>query len=55
MLALGASVVLKSSTGVREVAIREFLVDAFQTSIAPGEMLTEIHVPARAPARVART
>jgi carbon-monoxide dehydrogenase medium subunit len=46
MLALGASVVLKSSTGEREVAIREFLVDAFQTSIAPGEMLTEIHVPA---------
>ena len=46
MLALGASVVLKSSTGEREVPIRDFLVDAFQTSIAPGEMLTEIHVPA---------
>ena len=29
-----------------EVPIRDFLVDAFQTSIAPGEMLTEIHVPA---------
>jgi len=46
MLALGASVVLKSSAGEREVPIGEFLVDTFQTSIAPNEMLTEIHVPA---------
>jgi carbon-monoxide dehydrogenase medium subunit len=46
MLALGASVVLKSASGDREVPIGEFLVDTFQTSIAPGEMLTEIHVPA---------
>ncbi len=45
MLALGASVVLKSSTGEREVPIGEFLVDTFQTSIAPNEMLTEVHVP----------
>jgi carbon-monoxide dehydrogenase medium subunit len=45
MLALGASVVLKSSTGEREVPIGEFLVDTFQTSIAPSEMLTEVHVP----------
>lgn len=46
MLALGASVVLKSSTGEREVPIGDFLVDTFQTSIAPNELLTEIHVPA---------
>ena len=46
MLALGASVVLKSTTGEREVPIGDFLVDTFQTSIAPNEMLTEIHVPA---------
>ena len=46
MLALGASVVLKSSTGEREVPIGDFLVDTFQTSIAPNEMLTEIRVPA---------
>ena len=45
MLALGASVVLKSSTGEREVPIGEFLVDTFQSSIAPNEMLTEIRVP----------
>ncbi len=48
MLALGASVVLKSSTNEREVPIGEFLVDTFQTSIEPNELLTEIHVPAPA-------
>jgi carbon-monoxide dehydrogenase medium subunit len=45
MLALGASVVLTSASGKREVPIGEFLVDTFQTSIAPNEMLTEVHVP----------
>ena len=45
MLALGASVVLKSSTGEREVPIGDFLVDTFQSSIAPNEILTEIRVP----------
>jgi carbon-monoxide dehydrogenase medium subunit len=45
MLALGASVVLKSSTGEREVPIGDFLIDTFQSSIAPNEILTEIRVP----------
>ena len=45
MLALGGSVVLRSASGEREVPIGEFLVDTFQTSIAPGEMLTEVRVP----------
>ena len=48
MLALGASVILKSSTGEREVPIGEFLVDTFQSSIQPDELLTEIRVPAPA-------
>jgi carbon-monoxide dehydrogenase medium subunit len=48
MLALGASVILKSSTGEREVPIGDFLVDTFQTSIQPSELLTEIRVPAPA-------
>ena len=48
MLALGASVILRSSNGEREVRIGDFLVDAFQTSIEPNELLTEIHVPAPA-------
>jgi carbon-monoxide dehydrogenase medium subunit len=46
MLSLGASVVLKSSTGEGEVPVGDFLVDAFQTSIAPNELLSQIHVPA---------
>jgi carbon-monoxide dehydrogenase medium subunit len=46
MLALGASVVLRSSGGEREVPIREFLVDTFTTSIEPDEVLTEVRVPA---------
>jgi aerobic carbon-monoxide dehydrogenase medium subunit len=49
MLALGASVVLRSAGGEREVPIGEFLVDTFQTSIEPNEMLTEIHIPSPGP------
>jgi carbon-monoxide dehydrogenase medium subunit len=45
MLALGASVVLKSASGEREVPIEDFLVDTFQSSIAPNELLTEVRVP----------
>ena len=45
MLALGGSVVLTSSGGQREVAIADFLVDTFQTSIQPNELLTEVRVP----------
>jgi carbon-monoxide dehydrogenase medium subunit len=45
MLALGASVVLRSTTSEREVPVGDFLVDTFQSSIAPNELLTEIHVP----------
>jgi len=49
MLALGASVVLRSSGGERIVPISEFLVDTFTTSIEPDEMLTQIRVPAAPP------
>ncbi len=49
MLALGASVVLRSAGGSREVPLREFLVDTFTTAIRPDEMLTEVVVPAAEP------
>jgi carbon-monoxide dehydrogenase medium subunit len=49
MLAMGASVVLTSSTGQRVVPIGEFLVDTFTTSIAPTEILTEIRIPTPPP------
>ncbi len=45
MIAMGGSVVLKSSGGEREVPITEFLVDTFTTSIQPDELLTEVRDP----------
>jgi aerobic carbon-monoxide dehydrogenase medium subunit len=49
MLALGASVVLKSTGGERTVAIDDFLVDTFTTATQPNELLTEIRVPVPPP------
>ena len=49
MLAMGASVVLRSSAGERVVPIGEFLVDTFTTSIQPTEILTEVRVPTPPP------
>ena len=45
MLAAGASVMLRSSRGEREVPISEFLVDIFTTTLEPDELLTEVRVP----------
>jgi carbon-monoxide dehydrogenase medium subunit len=49
MLAMGASVVLRGSSGERVVPIGEFLVDTFTTAIAPTEILTEVRVPTPPP------
>jgi carbon-monoxide dehydrogenase medium subunit len=45
MLAAGASVALRSARGEREVAVSDFLVDIFTTSMEPDEILTEVRVP----------
>ncbi|MGA9162358.1 MAG: xanthine dehydrogenase family protein subunit M [Actinomycetota bacterium] len=45
MLALQASVVLRSTRGERELAMSEFLVDTFTTALEPDEILTEVRVP----------
>ena len=45
MLALGASVVLRSQRGERELPIADFLVDTFTTALEPDEILTEVRVP----------
>jgi aerobic carbon-monoxide dehydrogenase medium subunit len=45
MLAMGATVVVRSSNGEREVPIDEFLQDTFTTSLEPDELVTEIRVP----------
>lgn len=45
MLAVGASVVARSSSGERVIPITEFLVDFFTNSLNTGEMVTEVRVP----------
>jgi aerobic carbon-monoxide dehydrogenase medium subunit len=49
MLALRASVVAEGPSGTRVIPIDDFLVDTFETALAPGEVLVEIHVPQPAP------
>src|SRR5438874_4946864 len=46
LLALGAQMAVRSSSGERTVAIDDFLVDTFTTALEPNELLTGIRVPA---------
>jgi carbon-monoxide dehydrogenase medium subunit len=48
MLSLGASVIARSAGGEREIAIGDFLVDTFTTSLEPTELVTEIRIPTAA-------
>ena len=43
--ALEATIVLKSSSGQRNVSAADFLVDTFTTALEPGEIITEVVVP----------
>jgi carbon-monoxide dehydrogenase medium subunit len=45
MLAVGATVVARSSSGERMIPIADFVVDFFTNSLRPGEMVTEVRVP----------
>lgn len=45
MLALNATLTLRSAKATRDVAARDFFVGALETAIAPDEMLTEIALP----------
>lgn len=45
MLAYGAQVIARSPTGNRVIAIDDLFVGLFETSLAPGEILTEIRIP----------
>jgi carbon-monoxide dehydrogenase medium subunit len=49
MIALGASVVARSSSGEREIAATELAEGPFQSSLAPDELLTEVRVPSPGP------
>ena len=44
-IALGARVVLTSSTGEREVAVEDLATDYYETVIQPGEVLSQVIVP----------
>jgi aerobic carbon-monoxide dehydrogenase medium subunit len=45
MLALGASVVAKTTSGERTIAIKDFFRGPFRSTLEPTEMLTEVLVP----------
>lgn len=50
MLALGASIVAQGPGGTRVIPVDTFFTDAtFETTLRPGELLTEIRVPAPTP------
>lgn len=45
LVALGASVVLRTTNGSRELPVSDFVVDAFRTDRDPNELLSEIRIP----------
>ena len=45
LMALGATMVAEKVSSKREIAAKEFFVDAYETSLADDEMLTEIRIP----------
>ncbi|MEM7376359.1 MAG: xanthine dehydrogenase small subunit [Pseudomonadota bacterium] len=45
LLALGASVVLQSTEGTRELALDDFFIDYGKQAIAPGEFVRAVQVP----------
>jgi carbon-monoxide dehydrogenase medium subunit len=51
LLALGATVELRSSSSTRSVAISEFLRGPFTTALEPAELLTEVRVAVPDPGR----
>jgi carbon-monoxide dehydrogenase medium subunit len=46
LTALGASLSLRSATGTRRVAMKDFILGALESVIEAGEMLEAVHVPA---------
>lgn len=49
LMTLGARVVLASSGGTRELPVEDLFVDYYETALEPGELLTEVIVPAQPP------
>ena len=48
-LALGATMVVASSSGTREIAAGDFFVDTMMSALAPNEILTGIRIPKAGP------
>jgi carbon-monoxide dehydrogenase medium subunit len=48
LLALDAKLVADKGSAQREIPAEKFFVDAYETSLSADELLTEIHIPARA-------
>ncbi len=46
LITLGATVTLVSANGQREVALSDFLLDYYETDVRPGEVLTQVSIPA---------
>jgi CO/xanthine dehydrogenase FAD-binding subunit len=49
LIALGAKLKIASSSGERTVDAEDFALDFFETAVQPGEMVTEIQIPALSP------
>jgi carbon-monoxide dehydrogenase medium subunit len=49
MLAYGAQIAVRGAKGTRTIAIDDLFVGLFETSLAPGEILTEIRIPRPGP------
>lgn len=49
MLALDATLVVRSAGGARRVPAREFFIGLYTTAISPGELLIEVRVPVLSP------
>jgi carbon-monoxide dehydrogenase medium subunit len=45
MLAYGAQVIVRGASGTRTIGIDDLFVGLFETSLKPGEILTEIRIP----------
>ncbi|MBC7974626.1 MAG: xanthine dehydrogenase family protein subunit M [Myxococcales bacterium] len=49
MLAYGAQILVRGASGSRTIAIDDLFIGLFETSLAPGEILTEIRIPKPGP------
>jgi len=52
LIALGAEVTIAGAAGERRLSMEDFTSDYFSTALEPGEILTEICIPAPVPGRI---